>query len=621
MGPSAVSGLTPSTREGLEAAFPRGRFLSLDVETTGLSATADRVRTVQVCDGESAAIVVFDEPVEARALVVLADFLRGRRIVVHNARFEGAWFREAGLTDVVLDDTALLFSAVRGMRLPKELMQSDSGRVSLANLTVMVLDEPLDKSEQVSDWAAPKLSESQMTYALNDAIVTHRVWSALRAELDAKSERFGVDIATGYEDLRYSAAMAREMEWSGVGFDAKAHAAWVSRKSDGLTAPLDAHLASLDPALTPACLSSGVRLDAFFRGRLAAYEPRQMQRAIFDWPKAGKTQKLSCGREALAEVVLLNKLHAAEQNIVETLYARAESSRGLATFGPGFAKHVVNGRLYGKLHPGGAVTGRYISSDPNLQNIPTDPEFRGFFRVPEGRLLVDVDYSQLELRVLAAMSDDTMMIAAFEDGWDYHDLVANKFGCTRRQAKAINFGIIYGKGLQSLAADLGVDVDTAAEYLAGWDEQAPTGAKWRSQRPALYIEERGVRTVRRWIDYLEDDRADASSGTRPMNFPVQGGAGDVLHRAMRLLFERYREWPGNVVPVLTIHDEILVEVDAGHALAVGDMLAAVMVEAFSDVLPNGPTRFLAIPGTGPTWAEAKADGEAREKFIRAGEKS
>ena len=110
--------------------------------------------------------------------------------------------------------------------------------------------------------------------------------------------------------------------------------------------------------------------------------------------------------------------------MVEALYTRAEQVRGLATFGTAFSSHVVDGRLHGQLHAGGAVTGRYTSTDPNLQNIPTDPEFRGFFRAPEGRVLVDADYSQLELRVFAARSGDAKMIAAFEDGWDYHDLVS-----------------------------------------------------------------------------------------------------------------------------------------------------------------------------------------------------
>ena len=89
-----------------------------------------------------------------------------------------------------------------------------------------------------------------------------------------------------------------------------------------------------------------------------------------------------------------------------------------------------------------------------------------------------------------------------------------------------------------------------------------------------------------------------------------------MHRAMRLLFERYRDWPGDVVPVLTVHDEVVVEADVAVADQVGSLLAGVMVEAFHDVLPNGPTRFLAIPGVGSTWAAAKADGGEREKSMR-----
>jgi hypothetical protein len=156
----------------------------------------------------------------------------------------------------------------------------------------------------------------------------------------------------------------------------------------------------------------------------------------------------------------------------------------------------------------------------------------------------------------------------------------------------------------------------AGVSLRGWDEQATTGAEWRSSLPRLYAAEQGLRTAQRWIDYLDDDDADVAANTRPMNYPVQGGAADVMHRAMRLLFEQYHDWPGNVLPVLTVHDEILVEVDVAFAGQVGSLLADVMVEAFREVLPNGPTRFLAIPGAGPTWAAAKADGETQEKALR-----
>ena len=507
MGLPSLDGLSPATLDDLEAAFPRDRFLALDVETTGLSAACDGLRTVQFADGESAAMVIFERPVPARALVVLADFLRGRRVVAHNARFEASWLLSAEI-DLVLDDTILLFSAVRGTRSPKGDKRSSGGRVSLAALAAMVLDETLDKSEQVSDWAAPTLSASQLAYALNDPIVTHRIWEALRAELHRKSEQHGVDIVAGYEDMRFSAAMAHAMERAGIGFDVAAHQAWIARKQEPVAA-IEAHLAAIDPAFTPACIASGVQLDRLFRQRLESYNAEDQRPALRVWPKTEKTRRLSFGREDLAAVLVAGRLPDAERRLVEALYTRAEQVRGLATFGTGFSSHVVDGRLYGQLHAGGAVTGRYISTDPNLQNIPTESEFRGFFRAPEGRALVDVDYSQLELRVFAALSGDTKMIAAFEDGWDYHDLIVQRLGCTRRQAKAVNFGIIFGMGVATLAAELGVDEVTAGEYLRGWDEQAPTGAEWRSSLPRLYVAEQGVRTARRWIDYLDDDDADA----------------------------------------------------------------------------------------------------------------
>jgi DNA polymerase-1 len=214
------------------------------------------------------------------------------------------------------------------------------------------------------------------------------------------------------------------------------------------------------------------------------------------------------------------------------------------------------------------------------------------------------------------MSGDVKMITAFEDGWDYHNLIVQRVGCTRREAKAINFGIIYGMSTATLAADLGVDDVTAGEYMRGWDEQAPLGAEWRSSLPQLYAAQQGVRTARRWVDYLDDDDAEITANTRPKNYPVQGGAADVMHRAMRLMFERYRDSPGHVLPVLTVHDEILVEANITAAEQVGSLLADTMVEAYRDVLPNGPTRFLAIPGAGSTWAAAKADGERREKDLR-----
>jgi 3'-5' exonuclease len=148
--------------------------------------------------------------------------------------------RDLAGIDIVLDDTALLFSAVRGTRLSDSQdgrrHDAGGGRVSLAALTEMVLGEALDKSEQTSDWSARDLSEAQIIYALNDAMATWKVFDVLHGEMRTKIDLHGVDIASGYEDFRFSAAMARDMKHVGVGFDDTAHAAWVTRKAEVIAA-------------------------------------------------------------------------------------------------------------------------------------------------------------------------------------------------------------------------------------------------------------------------------------------------------------------------------------------------------------------------------------------------
>jgi DNA polymerase I-like protein with 3'-5' exonuclease and polymerase domains len=114
------------------------------------------------------------------------------------------------------------------------------------------------------------------------------------------------------------------------------------------------------------------------------------------------------------------------------------------------------------------------------------------------------------------------------------------------------------------------------------------------------------------------DDADASSkaGTRPRNYPIQGAAGDVLHRAMALLLERIGQWPGHVLPLLTIHDEIVLEADAKDAAEVARLLPLALTEAFQDILPGAPIVHLVFGGVGQTWLQAKHDGGATEKAAR-----
>jgi hypothetical protein len=138
--------------------------------------------------------------------------------------------------------------------------------------------------------------------------------------------------------MRFSAAMAHNMERAGIGFDVAAHQAWIIRKQE-LVAAIEAHLAAIDPALSPACIASGVQLDQLFRQRLESYAAKDRRPALLMWPKTEKVRRLSFGREDLAAVLIADRLQSAERRLVEALYTRAEHVRGLATFGTAFSSH------------------------------------------------------------------------------------------------------------------------------------------------------------------------------------------------------------------------------------------------------------------------------------------
>ena len=143
----------------------------------------------------------------------------------------------------------------------------------------------------------------------------------------ARARQRGVNIASGYEDLRFSAAMAHIMERAGIGFDVAAHQAWINRKQEPVAA-IEAHLAALDPALTPACIASGVQLDRLFRQRLCPSPAKEQRQALLAWPKTEKARRLSFGREDLAAVLTADRLPGAERQLVEgALYASRAGAR------------------------------------------------------------------------------------------------------------------------------------------------------------------------------------------------------------------------------------------------------------------------------------------------------
>jgi DNA polymerase-1 len=288
-------------------------------------------------------------------------------------------------------------------------------------------------------------------------------------------------------------------------------------------------------------------------------------------------------------------LKALDDDLARMVLAYRDALNRAGKFGRDFLEHVVDGRVYSDWHPIGAVTGRMSSSEPNLQNVPRYPDHphRTCFKAPEGRVLIKADYSQIELRIAAAIAGDARMIQAYRQGQDLHTLTARmvlgKAEVTkedRQRAKAVNFGLIYGMSAETLREharnNYGVELSEteAQEFrrrffwtyrgIADWHERerqaGPHDVRTRSGRL--------VRNVDRF--------------TNRLNTPVQGTGADGLKRAMALMYERRHEVPSDVKFCLAVHDEVVVECNETDAQAVADWLKTNMLEGMQGLIPEVP---------------------------------
>jgi DNA polymerase-1 len=269
-----------------------------------------------------------------------------------------------------------------------------------------------------------------------------------------------------------------------------------------------------------------------------------------------------------------------------------------STYCDGLLKVVdIDGRIHSTLNQTETRTGRISSAEPNLQNIPVRTELgrelRKFFNARNGFVLVDADYSQIELRVLAAMSGDANMINAFLSGDDIHSITASQVmnipleqvtSADRRKAKAVNFGIVYGIGAFSLSNDIGVSVVEADRYIksylanysgvAAFMENAKSSAKEKGYAETIFGR-------RRYLPELQEKNAIRRGfGERvAMNMPIQGTAADIIKIAMIKVFERLKEECPEAKLILQVHDELIIEAPEKDAEKVAELLKNTMESA------------------------------------------
>jgi DNA polymerase-1 len=290
-------------------------------------------------------------------------------------------------------------------------------------------------------------------------------------------------------------------------------------------------------------------------------------------------------------------------------YRQAQKAFSLASSLPPHI-HPVTGRIHATYWQLGAATGRFSCSDPNLQQMPRTAAFRRCFIAPPGSRLIIADYNQIELRVMAELSGDPRMLAAYQAGEDLHRLTAallldkpmDQVTSTERQAaKAVNFGLIYAMGAEGLQgyAQHSYGVTLTVEEARSFRERFFTAyggvAEWQQQiRQALtLIESRTLSGRRR--QWVEPPRIAALYNT-----PVQGGAADIIKRALGLLPQALQGT--GAVLVGTIHDEILVEAPDEHAPDVASILKLTMEQAGQTYLTQVPV--VADVRIASSWATA-----------------
>lgn len=329
--------------------------------------------------------------------------------------------------------------------------------------------------------------------------------------------------------------------------------------------------------------------------------PKQLGEVLFEKMHLPVTKKTKNGYSTDAES--LDKLRRYSPIIDEILEYRTVSKLK-STYVDGLISAIgEDGRLHTNFKQALTLTGRLSSADPNLQNIPIRTnegrQIRKVFVPSKGKVLIDADYSQIELRIMAAMSNDENMIMAYKNGEDIHTITASQvFGVCpydvtsdmRKKAKAINFGIIYGISDFSLAGDMKVTKKEAGEYITKYFERFPGVCEYLKNVKEKAKEDGFVTTLysrRRYIPELKSRiYMQRAFGERvAMNAPIQGTAADIIKIAMLRVDRALREENLDAKLILQVHDELIVESSEKDAQRAMEILVCEMENAANLAVP------------------------------------
>jgi DNA polymerase-1 len=299
--------------------------------------------------------------------------------------------------------------------------------------------------------------------------------------------------------------------------------------------------------------------------------PKQLQEILFDEMNIPVIEKTPGGQPSTAESVLQEL--AKQYELPQVILEHRTLSKLKSTYTDRLPEQISEktGRVHSTFHQAVTTTGRLSSSDPNLQNIPIKTTegrmIREAFVAPKGFDLISIDYSQIELRIMAHLSKDEGLIAAFENGEDIHSATAKEvFGSAddqaRRSAKAINFGLIYGMSAFGLGKALGVTRPEAADYIASYFGKYPGVKIYMDEMKAKAKDQGYVETAfgrRLYLPGIHSGRTRMAAERAAINAPMQGTAADIMKLAMINMHDYIKGTGKDIHIILQVHDEVIVE--------------------------------------------------------------
>jgi len=553
--------LTVLTDQDLVAAIARLSTVSvaLDTETTGLNAKRDKLRTINLSDGETHVVIdawsVCDGGGSLEPLQSYLDEVG--QVSMHTYLFDLAFLDAIGIR--------VNPEKVYDVRTAAMVLESkeDWTDYRLQGIAKRHLAQHVSKAEQKRGWDAPVLRHAKLAYAAEDARVTHAAAIAVASKLARDADVDGL--------------------WSCLALERDVQAATWWLASAGAPADvwvMQAAIAEQEETLeqTLATLNREAGIET-----VNWRSPKQVLPVLVEH---------GLDVESTSEGALMDTVMGTEAPIplVSALLSYRSASACLGLLRKAQSSIQNDGRIYASFNPIGAQTGRTSCSDPNLQNLPHETRAREAIRPVDGRIFVRADYSQLQLVIAAWIAQDDEMLKVLNDPHgDVHQRTADAVGCTRQQAKAVNFGFLFGAGADTFQR-----------------EQRKNGV-YLTERQAFKYRETFMRTyrgIRSWHRSLSDWGTEeviydpSGSGRRrsavfsknvKAKTPVHIVEAHGLKRALQVLYNTRHEAPSARL-VMMVHDELIAECDADDVERTQQWLCKGMLEPMQALLPGVTVR-------------------------------